>query len=124
MADQLPTIIGDQGPVEALPVVAFNPDGTVSNLQLSPLGYRQIEVPVGQTTAVDDVPDGSRLVLVKIEGAAVRYRDDGIAPTAQVGMPLADGEAMTYDATMQSLQLIGVEAGAICNLAFYGDANG
>lgn len=124
MSDKIPAIMGRSGLQEALPVMVVDEQGRSNQLQMSALGYRQIEIPVGEATIIGELPSGARIVLVKIEGAAVRYRDDGVAPTAAIGMPLSDGESMTYDAQMDGIQFIAQAEGAICNLAFYGDSNG
>jgi len=89
---------------------------------LSPLGYVQVELEVG-IVIEPTIPDGTRLVLIRIEGAPVRYRDDGPSPTASMGMPLDVGESLTYDAQTSGIWLIAQSEGAIVNMAFYGDAD-
>jgi hypothetical protein len=69
------------------------------------------------------VPNGATLAVLSVEGAAVRYRDDGQAPTASVGMPLAVGQAVTYQATLSAalsnLQFIQQAASATLDCSFY-----
>lgn len=65
------------------------------------------------------IPKGATLALISAEGAAVRYRDDDIVPTAGVGMPLATGQAFTYQSTLSKLMIIQQASNAILNLAFY-----
>lgn len=102
-------------------VTTINTQGTM------PMGYRQFVVPSGADGAVAPVaPEGATMVVIKAEGGPVRYRDDGVDPTATVGMPLAVGESMVYDARMANLRLIAQEAAptvTLCNAAFYGPAN-
>ena len=65
------------------------------------------------------IPNGATLAVLSVEGAGIRYRDDGIAPTAGVGMPLATGQAFTYQSTLTMLQIIQQSASATVDLAFY-----
>lgn len=57
--------------------------------------------------------------VIIAETQAVRWRDDGVAPTATVGMPLAVGTYMLYDGNIRSLQFIGQAGQAIVNVALY-----
>lgn len=83
-----------------------------------PLGYTQI-TDVSSAVAVTPL-GGATAVLVSVEGSAVRWRDDGTAPTASVGMPLAVGTDLYYvGGDLSKLQIIEQEAGATVNLAFY-----
>lgn len=50
------------------------------------VGYEQIGL---DTSSLLEVPAGAHLATIVAEGAAVRYRDDGNDPTAEVGMPVA-----------------------------------
>lgn len=119
--DQLPTVQSDGGPIEALPVMLIGPGGGYAGTrQLYALGYQQIAVPTGAVATMPAPPAGTLVALMKIEGAPVRYRDDGTAPTQAIGMPLSIGESMVYDAVMLDMRLIGQQAGAIVNIAYYG----
>ncbi len=119
--DALPTVETDSGRQEALPVVVFNPNGLPSGAAMEPLGYIQVALTAGVPYAISP-PEGARMVLLKPEGADMRYRDDGVAPTASIGMPVADGESLLYDVKLTQLQITGQAAGCICNLSYYGDA--
>lgn len=119
--DQLPTIGSDTGPREAVPVVILSANGQFTGSAMEPLGYVQVALTVGQPYTISP-PTGSRMVLIKPEGADMRYRDDGTAPTASIGMPVADGESLLYDVKLTQLQLTAQDAGCICNLSYYGDA--
>jgi hypothetical protein len=66
------------------------------------------------------VPAGAVAALVQAEAQAVRWRDDSVAPTAALGMVLAAGDSMWYDNRLDRLKLIGVVAGAVVNVSFYG----
>jgi hypothetical protein len=121
MPDILPSVGGDNGPREVVPVMLFGPTGGYAGTrQLYPLGYLQVSL---STTTVNELPDppaGTTIALLKIEGAAARYRDDGQDPTAMVGMPIAVGESLVYDALMIDMRLIAQADGAKVNVAYYG----
>ena len=50
------------------------------------LGYQQITSLTASTALT--VPAGATLAVIVPESQSVRWRDDGVAPTASVGMPL------------------------------------
>lgn len=83
-----------------------------------PLGYQQIttlSAAVGLT-----IPDGAAYAVIIAETQAVRWRDDGTAPTATVGQPLAAGVEMVYANTgMTSLRFIEQAPSAKLNVTFY-----
>lgn len=124
--DKLPTIGSDAGPVEPLPVMVFDATGELANVgsRLQSLGYMQYVLSTTAATAITP-PEGTRLILLKLDGdAQARFRDDGVDPTATMGMPLFAGESTSYDARVNIMRVIGSEAGAILNAIFYGVANG
>lgn len=57
--------------------------------------------------------------LIIAEGQAVRWRDDKVAPTASVGMPLAVGIPLQYDGDITNIQFIEQVSGAILNISYY-----
>jgi len=57
--------------------------------------------------------------LIVAEVAGVRWRDDGTAPTASVGMPLAVGVPLQYDGDLTKIQFIQQSAGSIINVSYY-----
>lgn len=83
------------------------------------LGYQQI-TSLSASTALD-IPAGTALILVTPQTQAVRWRDDGTAPTATVGYPLAAGSELRYDArSMAALRFIEQTASAAINVVYYG----
>lgn len=70
-------------------------------------------------------PDGkaSRQILsclIQAETQALRWRDDGTAPTAAIGMLLPVNTVLEYDGDFDDFQCISVVAGAKINVAYYG----
>lgn len=89
------------------------------------LGYQQITSLSASTglTVPTLAPDGSfqkpTFALIIAEGAPVRWRDDGTAPTASVGMPLAIGVPLQYDGDLNKIKFIEQSASAKLNISYY-----
>lgn len=76
-----------------------------SNLRLIPLGYVQIAALAGGS-ALPASPSGTAtLIAMTCEGTAVRWRDDGTAPTSTSGFPLAAGDTLVYAGLLSALQI-------------------
>jgi hypothetical protein len=90
-------------------------------------GYQQItSLSSAQGLTVPAVtPNGGGLnakpsfALIVAEGQAVRWRDDGTAPTASVGMPLAVGVPLQYDGDLNKIKFIEQTGGAKLNISYY-----
>lgn len=85
--------------------------------QLVPVGYAQLSVTAAQ--GLTGAPTTARLLMLTIEGNAIRWRDDGTAPTAAIGMPLAVGSTLSYDGPPSALQIISQTGTATVNVAYY-----
>lgn len=94
-----------------------------------PLGYAQAAAgAVDSSTLVSTlsfngvagIPLGTQLLLITPEAQAIRWRDDGTAPTATVGYPLAAGSELRYTGNPANLRVISQTAGAILNVVAYG----
>lgn len=89
------------------------------------LGYEQItdlDNAVNLTVPDKDLNGLSckpRIAIIVAEGQAVRWRDDGVAPTATVGMPLATGVTLQYDGDITEIQFIEQTPGATLNITYY-----
>jgi hypothetical protein len=81
------------------------------------LGYQQITSLSASTVLT--VPVGATLALIVSETQAVRWRDDGTAPTATVGMPLATGVSLSYDGDLKNIRFIEQTASAKLNISYY-----
>lgn len=83
-------------------------------------GYQQITSLTSSTALT--VPAGAKFALIQAETAAVRYRDDGTAPTSTVGMWLAPTSATAYIAlwyTGKLEKLRFISATGILNVSYY-----
>lgn len=89
----------------------------VRDVQLEPTGYEQktafngaaVPLEVGDATAV----------LLQAEVTNVRWRDDGVAPTATVGMLIPAGQDFWYTGGPRRLSVIGVDGNSILNATGY-----
>jgi hypothetical protein len=91
----------------------------------SVMGYQQIAslssatkltVPARNLSGLVGTP---RIAIITPETQAVRWRDDGVAPTASVGMPLAAGVTLQYDGDLSQIQFIEQTASAKLNISYY-----
>ena len=81
------------------------------------LGYQQI-TSLSSSTALT-VPAGATLALIVPEAQNVRWRDDGAAPTASVGMLVPANSSMSYDGDLKAIRFIAATSGAILNVSYY-----
>ena len=89
------------------------------------LGYQQItslSASTGLTVPTRD-PSGNKqqptIALIVAETQGVRWRDDGTAPTASIGMPLATGVLLQYDGDLSKIRFIEQTASAKLNISYY-----
>jgi len=85
---------------------------------LSPLAYQQY-TSLSTATSLSAVPARAATALICVETAAVRWRDDGTAPTASVGMPLSAGQCMQYFGMLSAIQFIAQSGSPVLDVSFY-----
>jgi len=74
----------------------------------------------GNAAAVG-IPVGAHTLLIQPQTQAIRWRDDGVVPTATVGYPLAVGAELRYTGqNINALRVISQAAGAIVNVIALG----
>lgn len=90
------------------------------------LGYQQItslSAATGLTVPAVDPVSGAKqqptVAYLIAETQAIRWRDDGTAPTATVGMPLAVGVPFPYDGDLTKIRFIEQTASAKLNVSYY-----
>jgi hypothetical protein len=84
-------------------------------------GYQQFAAGSIDAATALTVPDGTSLALIIPAAQAVRWRDDGVNPSATVGQPLAVGSELRYDSvSISAFRVIAQTAGAILNVTYYG----
>lgn len=95
-----------------------------------PLGYGQFAAASIDTSTllstisvngVVGIPLGTAFAIITPTAQAIRWRDDGTAPTTTIGYPLAVGAELRYDAKgFPAMRVIGQAANAVLNVTFYG----
>lgn len=83
----------------------------------APLGYVQL-TSVNSPTGLS-VPSDATIAEITVEAQAIRYRDDGVNPTASVGMPVAAGNSFQYAGDLTTIKFIEQTSGAILNISYY-----
>lgn len=66
------------------------------------------------------VPVGAVLAVVRAESVGVRYRDDGVDPSADDGMPLSEGETIQFYGSLEAIRFAQRASGAILDILYYG----
>lgn len=89
------------------------------------LGYQQISTLTAATALTVPTKDLNGLncrptiALITPETQGVRWRDDDVAPTSSIGMPLAAGVTLQYDGDLTKIQFIEQAASAKLNVTYY-----
>ena len=85
---------------------------------MEPNGYTQVTT-LTSSTSLGTIPAGTKLVMIQAESQDVRWRDDGVAPTASVGMVIPAGQTLTYTSNAAAFRAIEAAASAKLNVTFY-----
>lgn len=89
------------------------------------LGYQQITTISSSTALTVPAVDANgayqkpTVAVMVAEAQAVRWRDDGTAPSATVGMPLAVGVTFVYDGDLTKIRFFEQAGGAKLNVTYY-----
>jgi len=84
---------------------------------LTPVGYEQ-HVSFSGAAVPLKIKDSSYLLL-QATGTAVRWRDDGTAPTATVGMQLDANQDFWYTGDPKAIKAIGIDGSSVLNVSGY-----
>ena len=90
----------------------------IGSRALRNLGFERI-VGAAASTALT-VPAGTSLAVVQCTSVAVRYRDDGTAPTSTIGMLLTINQYYTFESSLSMLRFIETSASTVLNVSYYG----
>lgn len=92
------------------------------------LGYFKstaVDTATSLATIMTTVPLGTALLIISAETQAIRWRDDGVDPTATIGYPLAAGAELRYTARdLSRLRFISQVNGALLNIVCYSQGAG
>lgn len=92
---------------------------------IGPLGYCQLTSMATSTlvsTCSGGIPARTVWAVLCVDTAAIRWRDDGTAPTAAVGMPVAAGQCFYYRSSFAALRVIAQAGSPVINISFYNGA--
>lgn len=95
-------------------------DGT-----LKPLGYAKYTslasaIDLSDTPAEGVVkPAHARLAMLVVTGQAVNWRDDDVAPTATVGVPIQVNTPFWYNGDLEAIQFIETTTSAVLHVSYY-----
>lgn len=64
-------------------------------------------------------PENAAAVVLQPETQAVRYRRDGVAPTASVGILIPVNEKIVLSGDLENIVVIQAASSAVLNIAFY-----
>jgi hypothetical protein len=81
-------------------------------------GPSQMGLPVLALTTLS-VPQGATIAQICVETSGVRYRDDGTAPTAASGQPVAAGACFSYAGSLSSLQFVAQSGSPTIDVSYY-----
>ncbi len=88
-----------------------------------PLGYQQFTAGAVDTSVGLTLPTTGRQMptycIITPLTQGIRWRDDGTAPTAAIGYPLAAGYELMYNGDLNAFRMISQIAGAQVNVAYY-----
>lgn len=105
----------------ALLIPAARAVTVVEPAQQVTLGYCQLSVTTAVlvSTCSGGIPAGATLAYIITETAAIRWRDDGPAPTTTAGNPLATGVQLTFMGNLTTLQVVAQTGTASVSIGFY-----
>lgn len=88
--------------------------------QLTPKGYQQILAAATAAAVGLTIPSGATSAIIQAEAQDARWRDDGVNPTAAIGMILkVASELVVNDEALANLKFINLTAGTILNVSYY-----
>jgi hypothetical protein len=100
-------------------------EATVSGYR-RPLGYQQLTLTgTAQKLTLPTPPPASGLIpgyaIIQCEGstAVARWRDDGTAPTATIGMILNTGAELDYSGDIGTIQFIIGSSSPVLDISYY-----
>jgi len=84
-------------------------------------GYQQIAAATTVAATPLTVPTQATIAIIQAEAQDARWRDDGVDPTASVGMILKAGEELVVNGAdhLAAIKFINKSAGAILNISYY-----
>src|SRR5581483_3425169 len=83
-------------------------------------GYQQsTSVSTSAAISPPSIPATAGSVIIDVESAGIRIRDDGTDPTSLVGRPISSGQSLCYANDPHSLRAIGQTGTPTINWTYY-----
>lgn len=95
-------------------------------LERKPKGFRTLtagSTAVELSDSTGGIPKGATRAIISVADDAIRWRDDGTAPTATVGIYVAANASIELPSkeAIEAFQAIRVSTDAELNIAYYGE---
>lgn len=89
-----------------------------------PCGYQQIAAATLTAATKLTVPTGPNgqpptYAVIQCNGGAVRWRDDGSAPTSSIGMSIPTGSELDYYGDLSIIQFIASTSSPVLDITYY-----
>ena len=81
-------------------------------------GASQMALSVGTNTTLT-APATATIAEICVEGAGVRYRDDGTAATSSLGVPVSAGSCFQYSGPLSSLSFTAQSGSPTIDVSYY-----
>jgi hypothetical protein len=91
--------------------------GSSAPYNYTDLGYVQM-TSLAAAQGLSSIPAGAKYAFITVEGAAIRFRGDGVPPTASVGIPVAVGSQIMISTNLANVEVIQQASGAILNIQY------
>ena len=85
----------------------------------APCGYQQITAATLAAATALTLPANATMAFIQVDTAGVRWRDDGTAPTASVGVQLASAGSFWYYGDLTKIEFIAVSGSPVLNVSYY-----
>ena len=107
--------------------LVVNPDGSINVVAsgsstpttYTSAGTGEYGLAVAGTDVALTPPVGAIAAQITISGCDMRYRDDGVSPTAAVGMPVFNGASWFYSGPLSALRFIAQSGSGTLNVSYY-----
>lgn len=84
-----------------------------------PLGFEQLDATALASAVTLTVPAGATHAIIGALAGTVAWRDDGTAPTADTGIPLAANATLEYSGDLAAIQFIKISGSPTLNVSYY-----
>ena len=85
---------------------------------MEPISYEQLTSLVA-AAGLASIPAGATMAMIQPEAQNVRFRDDGVDPTAAAGMIVVANDVLFYTGNLSAIKFIQVSASAKINVTYY-----